>query len=170
MITEPPPTTLERKINFVCFHCYLRFSVIGRPKIVVYSLSNSSYFSALASVICWSVFSSTLKILFIFYWRIIALQDGVGFCHTSTQISHGYTCVLLLCHPCHFPVHSAHLFRHRVPHLLETRAYREKGLHSSPALPLRHPQHCSSCLPLSYLVWKLRRRICTLKAFFYPVS
>ena len=31
--------------------------------------------------------------LFIFNWRIIALQDCVGFCHTSTWISHRYTYV-----------------------------------------------------------------------------
>ena len=29
-----------------------------------------------------------------FYWRIIALQYCVDFCHTSTWISHRYTCVL----------------------------------------------------------------------------
>ena len=31
--------------------------------------------------------------LFIFNWRIIALQYCVGFCHTSAQISHRYTYV-----------------------------------------------------------------------------
>ena len=31
--------------------------------------------------------------LFIFNWRMIALQYCVGFCHLSTQISHRYTYV-----------------------------------------------------------------------------
>ena len=31
--------------------------------------------------------------LFIFNWRIISLQNGVGFCQTSTWISHRYTYV-----------------------------------------------------------------------------
>ena len=31
--------------------------------------------------------------LFIFNWRIIALQYCVGFCHMSARISHRYTCV-----------------------------------------------------------------------------
>ena len=48
------------------FYCYLRFSAKGRPNIVVCSLSNSSYFSALASVIWWSVFYSSFKIICIF--------------------------------------------------------------------------------------------------------
>ena len=31
-----------------------------------------------------------------FNWRVIALQYWVDFCHVSTQISHRYTCLLLL--------------------------------------------------------------------------
>ena len=31
--------------------------------------------------------------LFVFNWRMIALQYRVGFCHTATCISHRYTCV-----------------------------------------------------------------------------
>ena len=31
------------------------------------------------------------KNLFIFNWRIIALQCYIGFCHTSTRINHRYT-------------------------------------------------------------------------------
>ena len=34
-----------------------------------------------------------IKKLFIFNWRIIALQYCVGFCHISTWISHSYTYV-----------------------------------------------------------------------------
>ena len=33
---------------------------------------------------------------FIFNWRIISLQYSVGFCHTSTWISHRYTYVPFL--------------------------------------------------------------------------
>ena len=41
---------------------------------------------------CW-IFCSFCLTLFIFNWRIIALQDCVGFCHTSAWISHRYTYV-----------------------------------------------------------------------------
>ena len=34
--------------------------------------------------------------LFFFYWRIIALQNFVVFCQTSTWVSHRYTCNLSL--------------------------------------------------------------------------
>ena len=34
-----------------------------------------------------------LKNVFVFNWKIIALQYCVGFCHTSTWISHRYTYV-----------------------------------------------------------------------------
>ena len=34
-----------------------------------------------------------VKKLFIFNWRIIALQYCIGFCHTSTWVSHRYTYV-----------------------------------------------------------------------------
>ena len=40
---------------------------------------------------CFCFFS--FKNLFIFNWRIIVLQYCVGFCHTSTCISHRYTYV-----------------------------------------------------------------------------
>ena len=33
----------------------------------------------------------SFKILFIFYWRIIVLQNFVVFCQTSTWVSHRYT-------------------------------------------------------------------------------
>ena len=50
-------------------------------------------------------------ILFSVNWRIIALQCCVGFCYTSTRISHRYTYVPLpLEHPSHFPPPS-HPFR-----------------------------------------------------------
>ena len=46
------------------------------------------------------------KILFIFNWRIIALQYHVGFCHTTTWISHRYTYVpsLLSLPPTSLPI------------------------------------------------------------------
>ena len=46
-----------------------------------------------------------LKKLFIFNWRIIALQYRVGFCHTSAWISHRYTCPLPLEPPSHLPLY-----------------------------------------------------------------
>ena len=47
--------------------------------------------------------------LFIFNWRIIALQYSVGFCQMSTWISHGYTSLLNL------PPHPSPLVCYRVP-------------------------------------------------------
>ena len=49
----------------------------------------------------WMTFDLEMAILFfsflfIFNWRIIALQYCVGFCHTSMCISHGYTYVHFL--------------------------------------------------------------------------
>ena len=41
---------------------------------------------------CW-IFCLFCLTSFIFNWRIIALQDCVGFCHTSAWISHRYTYV-----------------------------------------------------------------------------
>ena len=41
----------------------------------------------------WNLFL-IFKRLFIFNWRIIALQCCVGFCHSTTWISHRYTYVL----------------------------------------------------------------------------
>ena len=37
-----------------------------------------------------TVISTFFKSIFIFNWRIIALQYCVGFCHTSAGISHRY--------------------------------------------------------------------------------
>ena len=45
------------------------------------------------------------KNLFIFNWRIIALQYHVDFCQTSTWISHRYTCPLPLGPPSCLPPH-----------------------------------------------------------------
>ena len=56
---------------------------------------------------------SFLKKLFIFNWRMIALQYYVGFCHTSIWISHRYTYVpslfYLLPHPT--PSHPSRLLQ-----------------------------------------------------------
>jgi len=40
-----------------------------------------------------SIFLNFVSLVFIFHWRIIALQCCVGFYHTTTQISHEYTYV-----------------------------------------------------------------------------
>ena len=56
--------------------------------------------------------------LFIFNWRIIALQCCVGFCHTSTWISHRYTYIpslLKLPSNSHLPPHLTPLGCHRAP-------------------------------------------------------
>ena len=52
-----------------------------------------------------------LKKLFIFNWRIIALQYCVHFCHKSTWVSHRYTCIafLLSFPPTSHPTHSSRL-------------------------------------------------------------
>ena len=52
----------------------------------------------------WHVFFS-----FLIYWRIIALQNFVVFCQTSTWISHRYTYYLLPSEP------PSHLFPHPTP-------------------------------------------------------
>ena len=45
------------------------------------------------SCMCYTGGSYWVSILFLFNWRMIALQYCVGFCYTSTWISHGYTYV-----------------------------------------------------------------------------
>ena len=63
--------------------------------------------------------------LFIFNWRIIALQYCVSFCHISTWISHRHTYVPLhtyvlhtyICLSSHFPLHPTPLGCHRAPGL-----------------------------------------------------
>ena len=41
--------------------------------------------------------SSSLEFFsFFFEWRVVALQYGMDFCHTSTWISHGYTSLAFL--------------------------------------------------------------------------
>ena len=55
-------------------------------------LTTFQIFSWLLYVLEWSVIVIFLS-LFIFNWRIIALQYGIGFCHTPTWISHRYTYV-----------------------------------------------------------------------------
>ena len=50
-------------------------------------------------------FLNCVKILFFFNWRLITLQYCSGFCHTSTWISHGCTCVSHSEPPSHLPSH-----------------------------------------------------------------
>ena len=38
-------------------------------------------------------------------WRLITLQYSSGFCHTSTWISHGFTCIPHPDPPSHLPLH-----------------------------------------------------------------
>ena len=52
-----------------------------------------------------------LKNLFIFNWRIIALQSHVGFCHTTTWISHRYTYVPCLLNLLPTPSHPSSCHR-----------------------------------------------------------
>ena len=55
---------------------------------------------------CFSHNSNFILGLFIFNWRITDVQYCVGFCHTSTWISHRYTCVpsLLILPPTVSPI------------------------------------------------------------------
>ena len=55
--------------------------------------------------------------LFIFNWRIIALQYCIGFCHTSTWKSLVYVRPLPLESPSHLPPHPTPLGCHRAPGL-----------------------------------------------------
>ena len=59
----------------------------------------------------------TVTFLFFFNWRIIAFQNFVVFCHTSTRISHRYTypCPLTPKAPSHLPTHPTLLEGHRAP-------------------------------------------------------
>ena len=53
-----------------------------------------------------------LKNLFIYFnWRLITLQYCGGFCHTSTCVSHGCTCVPVLTPPPPYPPHPSGLSR-----------------------------------------------------------
>ena len=85
---------------------------------IIWAMISENDFSLIGCVICvvewcwsirdswkveWDVFHSScqllcniFKILFIFNWRITALQFCVGFCHTSVWISHRYTYVPFL--------------------------------------------------------------------------
>ena len=51
----------------------------------------------------------------VFYWRIIALQNFVVFCQTSTWVSHRYTYVPSLWTSSHLPPHPTPLDWYRAP-------------------------------------------------------
>ena len=74
-------------------------------------------FSASVDMVMW--FLSFILLLwcniyiFLFYWGIIALPYCVGFCHTSTWISHKFTYIPSLLSPAHLPPHPAPLACHR---------------------------------------------------------
>ena len=102
--------------------------------------------------VCFSLnLNQSISFLFMFYWRIIALQNFVVFCHTSTWISHQFSSVtqsgLTLCDPIDcstpgFPVH------HLLPEL-------EYSFIVFPAL-LSQVQWVSTCFcSLSSHKWKL---------------
>ena len=55
------------------------------------------------------------KIYLFFNWRIIALQNFVGFCQTSTCISHRFICPLPLELPSHLSPHPSRLGCYRAP-------------------------------------------------------
>ena len=62
-------------------------------------LSHGKFFILLksSSSMIWSAFGTVFFFNLFFYWRIIALQNFVVFCQTSTWISHRYTyrdCIL----------------------------------------------------------------------------
>ena len=65
--------------------------------------------------------STFVSFLFILNWRIIALQDSVGFCHSSTRSSHGCTCPLLPELHSHLQPHPTPLGFHRAPSLCSLR-------------------------------------------------
>ena len=111
----------------------------------------------------WLVFFK--KILFIFNWRIIALRCCVGFCHTSTWISHGSISVafLLSLPPTPTPSHPSWLSQstkwNSLPHTANSHwlsilymvmymfpCYSLCSSHS--LLPLLCSQVCSQCLCL----------------------
>ena len=107
--------------------------------------------------------------LFIFNWRIIALQCCVGLCHTSTWISHRYPYVpsFLNLSPSHLLPYPAPLCCHRVPDLtslchtansywlsvlyMVMHTFPYYSLNSShPLLPPLCPQVCYLCLCLHW--------------------
>ena len=72
--------TCEETTHFP--YSYVGFTIQRHPK--------GPTHQALLQDLGWPLFR--LWDLFIFNWRIIALQYCGGFCHTSTWISHTYTC------------------------------------------------------------------------------
>jgi len=60
-------------------------------------------------------FISFSKFYLIFNWKIIALQNFVVFCQTSTWISHMYICPLTLETSSHLPPNPTPLCWHRSP-------------------------------------------------------
>ena len=74
-------------------HCHLS------PGLLCFSPNWSSCFHLFCSVISTPQPKFSFFIFNLFYWRIIALQSCVGFCHTSPWISHRYTYVPSLLNP-----------------------------------------------------------------------
>ena len=90
--------------HYISFKCTIKFSNLSEKIHIYFSKWYESFFIHLQ----WTLHSYKLKsvcpslilngsliyawfYLFIFYWRIIALQNFVLFCQTSKWISHRYT-------------------------------------------------------------------------------
>ena len=106
----------EENLLLQCFHCM--FLQGEQPGPTAYLLHHSgSSFHLLCSLppLFLPLFPSPTYIffsilnVFIFNWRIIAWQYCVGFCHTSTWISHRYICPLPLETYSHLPSHATPL-------------------------------------------------------------
>ena len=71
-------------------HSYLILWVL-RPRLFPRFTTISWVLSSASSWILWLCFLFACFNLFLFNWRIIALQCYIGFCHTSAWTSHMYT-------------------------------------------------------------------------------
>ena len=89
-----------------CISAWLKVRRMQPPFCQRPYLSLSSPSCPLCSLTYLPDFINILKNLFVFIWRIIALQCCVGFCHISTWISHryAYACPLLLGPASHLPL------------------------------------------------------------------
>ena len=66
-----------------------------------------------------------VNFIFIFNWRIIALECCVGFCHTTTQISHECVCLYIYIYP--LPLKSPSHYPHPAPSYHSSRSSRASG-------------------------------------------
>ena len=121
------PTILSSVIPFVsCLQSFPSIRVFSNESVLhirwpkywsfSFNISPSNEYSGLISFrIDWFdllAVQGTLKsflqhhsLFFFISWRLITLQYCSGFCHTSTWISHGYTCIPHPDPPFHLPLH-----------------------------------------------------------------